>query len=171
MDYTIVYSNRKSINLSVKDGRLTVRAPKGVKKAKIAEVVAKNSEWIAKATARSLEIKKQYEIPHDEELALRRLAKTELKKKADYYASLMGLTYGRLTITGAKTRFGSCSSKGNISFSFHLMRYPEPAIDYVVVHELAHLRHLDHSPAFWRVVASVFPDYKERRALLKSSPL
>ena len=79
----------------------------------------------------------------------------------------MGLKYGRITITGAKTRFGSCSAKGNISFSFRLMKYPEAAIDYVVVHELAHLLELNHSQKFWNIVATVFPDYKERRKLLK----
>ena len=79
----------------------------------------------------------------------------------------MGLKYGRITITGAKTRFGSCSSKGNISYSFRLMKYPEAAIDYVVVHELAHILELNHSEKFWNIVASVFPDYKERRKLLK----
>ncbi len=170
MDYNIVYSSRKSISLTVKDGKLTVRAPRGVKKTKIEELVHNNRDWILRAIDRSLKVRDQYEVSHDEELALRKAAKKELKKKADYYATLMGLKYGRLTITGAKTRFGSCSSKGNISFSFHLMRYPESAIDYVVVHELAHVVHLNHSAAFWSVVSSVFPDYKERRALLKKPP-
>jgi predicted metal-dependent hydrolase len=79
----------------------------------------------------------------------------------------VGLKYGRITITGAKNRFGSCSSKGNIAFSYRLMLYPEAAIDYVVVHELAHLLEMNHSPAFYKIVESVMPDYKERRKLLK----
>ena len=83
------------------------------------------------------------------------------------YAKIMGLKYSRITITGAKTRFGSCSSKGNISYSYRLMFYPESAIDYVVVHELAHLIEMNHSQRFYAVIEKVLPDYKERIALLK----
>ena len=78
----------------------------------------------------------------------------------------MGAKYQRLTITGAKTRFGSCSSKGNISFSFRLMLYPEPAREYVVVHELAHLFEMNHSKQFYQIVEKYIPDYKERKKLL-----
>ena len=107
-------------------------------------------------------------ILNEENIAeLRKLAKKILKVKVAYYAEIMGLKYGRITITGAKTRFGSCSSKGNIAFSYRLMLYPEEAIDYVVVHELAHLLEMNHSPAFYKIVESVMPDYKERRKLLK----
>ena len=98
---------------------------------------------------------------------LRKTAKKTLPLKVAYYAKIMGLKYGRITITGAKTRFGSCSSKGNIAFSYRLMMYPDEAIDYVVVHELAHLKEMNHSPAFYRIIAKVLPDYKERIKLLK----
>jgi predicted metal-dependent hydrolase len=79
----------------------------------------------------------------------------------------MGIKYGRITITSARTRFGSCSSEGNISYSYRLMLYPEEAIDYVVVHELAHRREMNHSPRFYAIVERILPDYKERRKLLK----
>ena len=72
-----------------------------------------------------------------------------------------------ITITGARKRFGSCSGKNRLSFSWRLMDYPPAAIDYVVVHELAHIRHHNHSPAFYELVASVLPDYKKRQALLR----
>ena len=78
----------------------------------------------------------------------------------------MGLRPAGITITGARTRFGSCSSKRRISFSFRLMQYPPEAIDYVVVHELAHLRHMNHSAQFYALI-EYMPDYKARRALLK----
>ena len=104
---------------------------------------------------------------YDEE-HLRKQAKKVLKEKIEHYSKIMNLKHGRVTITCAKTRFGSCSSKGNISFSFRLMKYPEAAIDYVVVHELAHLVELNHSQRFWNIVASVFPDYKDRKKLLKT---
>ena len=79
----------------------------------------------------------------------------------------MGVAYTHIGITSAKTRFGSCSKKGSINYSYRLMLYPSAAWDYVVVHELAHLIHFDHSSAFWQTVAETLPDYKERAALLK----
>lgn len=79
----------------------------------------------------------------------------------------MGLRPAGITITGARTRFGSCSSKRRISFSFRLMQYPPEAIDYVVVHELAHLRHMNHSAQFYALIEQYMPDYKVRRAMLK----
>ena len=95
-------------------------------------------------------------------------AKNVLPDKVAYYAEIMGLKYGRITITSAKHRFGSCSSKGNLSFSYRLMMYPEAAIDYVVVHELAHIVEMNHSKAFYAVIEKVLPDYKERIKLLKN---
>ena len=79
----------------------------------------------------------------------------------------MGLNYGRITITSAKKRFGSCSSVGNISYSYRLMLYPEAAREYVVVHELAHLVEMNHSKKFYEVIAKILPDYKYRKKLLK----
>ena len=79
----------------------------------------------------------------------------------------MGLKYGRITITSAKGRFGSCSSEGNISFSCRLMTYPEAARDYVVVHELAHLVEMNHSKRFYSIIEKYMPDYKIRKRMLK----
>ena len=120
------------------------------------------------AIAKQEEKKKNHPEPSlDEESELRKCAKEILPLKTAYFANLMGLKYGRITITGAKTRFGSCSSKGNISYSFRLMTYPDEALDYVVVHELAHLVEMNHSPRFYNIVEQVLPDYKERKKLLK----
>ena len=83
------------------------------------------------------------------------------------WSAVMGVKPIRITVTGAKTRFGSCSGLNAVSFSYLLMRYPPEAIEYVVVHELAHIRHHDHSPAFWAEVETYLPDYRERRALLR----
>lgn len=75
----------------------------------------------------------------------------------------MGVSWEGLRVTGAKTRWGSCSAKGSVNFSWRLMAAPESCIDYVVVHELCHRLHFDHSPAFHAAVAAVFPDWKRRR--------
>ena len=79
----------------------------------------------------------------------------------------MGLKPQRISITKAKTRFGSCSSKKTISFSCFLLLYPPEAVDYVVVHELAHLKYMNHQKEFYRLIEQLMPDYKKRRALLK----
>ncbi len=168
MDYKIIYSGRKTISLCIKDGGLVVRAPHGTKKDRIERLIASHTDWINKHTKKQIEKNKKYESLTDEKISeLKRQAKKVLPAKAQYYANIMGLKYGRITITSAKTRFGSCSSKGNLSFSYRLMLYPDEAIDYVVVHELAHLVELNHSPEFYKIVEGVLPDYKESIKLLK----
>ena len=167
MDYEIIYSKRKTISLVIKEGKLIVRAPLGTKQSKIRELVEGHKSWIEKGIAKTIAKAEAQNISKEEEKLLRKSARAILPLKTQYYASKMGLKYGRITITGAKTRFGSCSSEGNISYSFRLMKYPDEAIDYVVVHELAHLVEMNHSDRFWSIVASVFPDYKARRKMLK----
>ena len=93
--------------------------------------------------------------------------KEVLPGKVTHYAAIMGVVPTSVKITAAKSRFGSCSGKNGICFSLYLMQYPEEAIDYVVVHELAHIRHHDHSSAFYAEVAKVMPDYRARMKLLK----
>ena len=96
-----------------------------------------------------------------------RRAREELPPKVAYYAQRMGLQPTGMTITSARTRFGSCSPKNRLCFSWRLMDYPEAAIDYVVVHELAHIVHKNHGPQFWALVERYMPDYRARRALLR----
>lgn len=79
-----------------------------------------------------------------------------------------GLCPTQVRITGARTRFGSCSSQGHICFSWRLMQYPPEAIDYVVVHELAHLRYMNHGAEFYALIARYLPDWKARRTLLRA---
>ncbi len=168
MDYKVVYSGRKTISLCVKDGVLTVKAPYGTKQKRIEELITSHEAWINKHIKKQKEKNEKYGNLTDEMIAeLRKAAKSILPLKVAHYAKIMGLKYGRITITSAKTRFGSCSSKGNIAFSYRLMMYPDEAIDYVVVHELAHLKEMNHSSAFYRIIANVLPDYKERIKLLK----
>ncbi|MDR1440494.1 MAG: M48 family metallopeptidase [Clostridiales bacterium] len=97
----------------------------------------------------------------------RRLARQSLGERLHEYAGLMGVAPSSMKITGAKTRWGSCSGKNTINFSWRLIMAPNDAIDYVVVHELAHIRQHNHSPAFWAIVAKHMPDYRLRRDSLK----
>ena len=87
--------------------------------------------------------------------------------KVKHYAGLMNVQYGRITIRNQKTRWGSCSSKGNLNFNCLLMLAPDEVVDYVVIHELCHLIEMNHSKAFWKQVEQMMPDYKKHRKWLK----
>ena len=96
----------------------------------------------------------------------RRAAKEYLPKAVERFAPLIGKSPKQVRITSAKTRWGSCSAKGGLNFSWRLMFAPPEEIDYVAVHELAHLIELNHSPRFWAIVEAILPDYRARRQAL-----
>ena len=145
-----------------------VRAPYQVSQSRIEAFVAGQQDWITAHRERCRQWQEQHPEPTEEErLDCIARAKEILPQKVEYYGRLMGLMPTGLTITDARKRFGSCSGKNRISFAWRLMRCPEKAIDYVVVHELAHIRHKNHGAAFYQLIASVLPDYKERIKLLK----
>lgn len=169
MVYEIIRSRRRTVALEVtREGRVLVRAPMAMPEAEIARFAAAHAAWLERAQARVQARQKAYPPLTDAQIAaLRQRAGEVLPGKVAHYAALMGVVPASVKITAARTRFGSCSGKNSLCFSLYLMRYPEAAIDYVVVHELAHIRHHDHSPAFYAEVARVMPDYKERARLLK----
>ena len=169
MEYDLIRSDRKTICLEVtKDGRVRVRAPRKLTQARIDRFVAEHRQWLEEALRRQQARQEAHPEPDDKEIRrLKALAQELLPLKAAAFAKQMGVSYAGITITGAKTRFGSCSPKNRLCFSWRLMQYPEEAIDYVVVHELAHLVHRNHGPDFHALVASILPDHKQQRALLK----
>lgn len=168
MEYTLIYSDRKTISISVKGAVVTVRAPRRTSKEIIDSFIIKNKKWIETHIEKERERIDKFETLSDKDIKeLKKTAKEYLSKKTEYYANIMGLKYGRITITGAKTRFGSCSSQGNISYSYRLMLYPEPARDYVVVHELSHIVEMNHSKRFYSIIEKIMPDYKSRKRMLK----
>jgi len=91
------------------------------------------------------------------------------QQKIAFWAAKMNVTYGRVTIRDQKTRWGSCSSQGNLNFNWRLLLMPEDVMEYVVVHELAHRREMNHSAAFWNIVEIYLPDYRTRRQWLKEN--
>ena len=99
--------------------------------------------------------------------ALKREAKLLIPERVRYYAAKLGITYGRVAIRAQHSRWGSCSSKGNLNFNCLLMLAPEGCRDYVVIHELCHRTHMDHSAEFWAEVERVMPDYKVFQRWLK----
>ena len=167
--YTLIRSDRRSVRLEIgRDGLLVVRAPRCTSAEQIRRIVETNRDWINRQMEKAAAWRAAHPEPNEEERkALIREAKAVLPEKVRHYAALMGVTPTGITVTSARTRFGSCSAKNRLSFSWRLMQYPEAAVDYVVVHELAHIRHHDHSPAFYACIAAVLPDHKARRALLR----
>ena len=171
MDYTVEYSNRKTIGIYIKGEKVIVRAPKRAPKKLINEFVLKNEEWIKTHLEKSIQKADFYDsITDEEKKKYKKLAKEYFTIKTREYADIMGIKYGRITITSAKKRFGSCSSEGNISYSYLLYLYPEAAREYVIVHELAHRVYMNHSPDFYRFIERYMPDYKLRKKLLSIAP-
>ncbi len=167
--YQLLRSARKTLSLEIRrDGRLVVRAPLRTTQRQIDEFIANHEAWIASNLEKQRRRREARPEPSDQEReALVRLAMERLPGRVTHFAAIMGLYPAGITITGARTRFGSCSGKNRICFSWRLMQYPEEAVDYVVVHELAHIRHKNHSPAFYACVEQVLPDWRERRQMLK----
>lgn len=123
-----------------------------------------------------MEEKQGHEEPAVEELIYlpevvtakdKRKARLLIEQRVAYYADRMGIAYGRISMRNQRTRWGSCSSDGNLNFNCRLLYMPLELVDYVVIHELAHRRHMNHSADFWNEVEKYLPDYKERRERLK----
>ena len=168
MEYKVIYSKRKTISISIENCEPVIKAPVGTDEKTLRKIVEKHSKWISSHVEyqrKKLALFK--DLTAEDINKLKKDAKIYFKEKTDYYAKIMDINYGRITITSAQKRFGSCSSKGDISFSYRLMLYPEAAREYVVVHELAHRKEMNHSKRFYDIISSVMPDYKERKLLLK----
>lgn len=170
-EYKLIRSHRKTISLKVlDDGALEVRSPLFVSRRTIDNFVLSHTAWIDKQRIRKKQRLAEHEALTKEKInELKLKAKEILPKKVQYYSALMGLKPNSVKITSAKKRFGSCSSKGGICFSYRLMLYPNDAIDYVVVHELAHLKHHNHSKQFYELVRQYIPNYKEKEKILKGN--
>lgn len=154
--YTLIRSNRKTIAIELRPGEIIVRAPVYATKEQIDAHVRSREQWIRKH---------QQTLPSVEPLSMeevRALAEQALKTippRVAHYARILGVTYGRITIRNQRTRWGSCSSKGNLNFNCMLMLTPPEVVDSVIVHELCHLIEMNHSDRFYREVLKVYPDY------------
>lgn len=169
MHYKIIRSDRKTLSVEItRELEVLVRAPRRASIATIERFVNENESWIVSHIKTAKERKERFPDPTEDEcLEYKKAALPYLTQRVAYYAPLMDVTPAGIKITNAKTRFGSCSSKNRICFSFRVMQYPKEFIDYVVVHELAHIKHHDHSREFYGFIASVMPDYKRREKIVK----
>ncbi len=170
MEYEIIRSSRKTAAIQIKDGRVIVRAPHFASNKDIRGFVESNSEWISKHLAMSEERRAEasYKLSQAELKALYSKAAEVIPERVEYFAPLVGVRYGRITIRRQRTKWGSCSSKGNLNFNCLLMLAPPEVIDGVVVHELCHLKEMNHSERFYAEVNRVYPGYAESREWLKA---
>ena len=171
--YRLIRSNRKTLAIQVSaSGQVTVRAPRTMSDTTIENFLTQKESWILKHLSHAAsepvpspgenrplsDFRRSYYMES---------ARKIFKRKTAAYAKKMSVTYGRITIWEQKTRWGSCSSKGNLNFNWKLVLLAPELLDYVVVHELAHRREMNHSKNFWKIVEAELPDYRERRRRLK----
>ena len=169
MEYELIKSRkRRTIEMSINDeGKLVVRAPQNTARSEIDAFVEKHRLWAEKHMKLKKERIKKYSVSPEEEENIKKNALPYLKERTEYFSAIMGLEPTGVRITSAKKRFGSCSAKNSICYSWRLMLYPKEAIDYVVVHELARIAHKNHGPQFYALIEKYLPDYKEREKLLR----
>lgn len=169
-EYKLIRSNRKTLCLQIgEDLTLIARAPMRMSKAEIEAFIEQKSSWIDKNTELKRKQNEQYptQLTSEETTALIEKAKTLLPQRIEYYSKLMGLAPTGVKITAAKKRFGSCNGKNSICFSLYLMQYPPEAIDYVIVHELAHIKYKSHGKDFYALIEKYMPDFRRREKMLK----
>lgn len=175
MQVTVIRSKRRTVAIQVKaDLQLVVRAPFGTTEKEIDRILKGNAAWIEKHLALAREkaaMQKNREVKRLTDEEIQELADRALKYipgRVAFFAEKVGVSYGRITIRNQKTRWGSCSSKGNLNFNCLLMLAPPEVLDYVVVHELCHRKEMNHSKAFWAEVEKVLPDYRTHVKWLKN---
>ena len=168
LTYQLIRSERKTVSLQItQEGELVVRAPKRMAKAEIDRFVESKRGWIEKHLRQTEpDVPKMTEAEFD---TLVRHALEVIPEVVARFAPVVGVTYGRITIRNQRTRWGSCSGKGNLNFNCLLMRTPDDVLEYVVVHELCHRKEMNHSPKFWAEVERVLPNYRESRRWLKEN--
>lgn len=174
-EYTVIRSDRRTLGLQIRpDGTVLVRAPRFASVASVRRFVDEHAEWVEKHLKKINAVSdgnsfKDGKLKEEELKALAERAKQIIPQRVAYYAPIIGVSYGRITIRNQKTRWGSCSSAGNLNFNCLLMLTPDEVIDSVVVHELCHRKYMDHSADFYHEVLKAFPDYRKWNHWLKEN--
>lgn len=167
------HSERRSMGLEIRqDGRIIARVPNRIADSCVRVFLEGHKKWLRQKSA-MVELKRSERhstgAPVYETLTAREknMIRTKITFSVEYYSKVMGVTYGRISIRNQKTRWGSCSLEGNLNFNYQLAYLPDELMDYVVVHELAHRRHMNHSTVFWQEVEKYYPEYKKCRKALQ----
>lgn len=165
----IIHSNRRTLALQITaDGRVVARAPLHMTDCDILRFAESKADWIeAHMARRSAAGDAMRPFTREEMQSMAERAHEIIPERVAYYAPLIGVSVGRITIRFQHTRWGSCSAKGNLNFNAVLAALDDDLIDYVVIHELCHRRQMNHSSRFWSCVERFCPDWRSRRDRLK----
>lgn len=171
-DVCIIRSDRRTVSIIIeRDLTVTVRAPRWMTDRDIEKILCEKAAWIERhrqiAKRRISEADTMAPLSEQEKKVCRAKTGALLSELVPLWAERIGVTYTRITVRFQKTRFGSCSSRGNLSFHGLLCRMPRQVAEYIVVHELCHRKHMNHSAAFWAEVARHYPTYREARRWIK----
>lgn len=173
MEYILKRSNRKTVAITItREPNVLVRAPLHTKVSEIETMLSAHSGWIEQKLAqmRDLAERRQATALTPAQIALlKQKAALCLPPKVYFFSKRMGVMPTGIKITSAATRWGSCSGRNSLCFSYRVMLLPEEAIDSIVVHELAHIRVKNHGPAFYREVETYLPDYRKRMAAIRAA--
>ncbi len=175
IEYTLKVSKRaRRMRLAIYcDGGFVVTAPRNISNNIIEQFIIKKSQWILdkleyfKSISSKINVKgtkNDYANHKNQSLAL-------AEKRIEYFNKIYGFKFNKINIKNQKTRWGSCSRKGNLNFNYKIALLPERLADYIIVHELCHLKEFNHSQKFWNLVAVAIPDYLEIRNELRKSGL
>lgn len=168
----LVRSKRKTVSIEVdREGRVMVRAPWWMSHERIMSFVQQKSSWIQSAIEKQSTLPSPVSVTNEEKERLRSMSLLTIPPRVAYWSNLTGLKFSSIRITSAKKRFGSCSAKNSLCFSLFLANYPQDLVDYVIVHELCHTKVHNHSSAFYALVESILPDWKDRERRLRKAPL
>lgn len=168
-EYRVIKSKRKTAAIEIDENcNLILRVPLRYSQKTVEKLLSDHTEWIEKHMIIQREKQKNKIVLSDEQInSLKEKARNIIPERVEYYSKIMGLKISGIKITSAQKRFGSCSGKNSLCFSYILMQYPMEAVDYVVVHELAHIVYKNHGKDFYRLIEKYLPDYKLREKMLK----
>ena len=178
MDIVVIRSDRRSFAIEIgMDKKIKVRVPRRASKAQIEEMLKAKHDWILKTldkieqgnTAEARDYEEAKPLSSEEVKKLKKEARNHLASMTEYWAEKIGVSYGRISIRGQKTRWGSCSSKGNLNYNYLLLLCPDEVAEYVVIHELCHRIHMNHSKRFWEKIEEFCPNYRQARKWLKQN--
>lgn len=168
MEYRVIRSDRKTTALHITpQGEVIVRCPRRMPRQTIQALVESKAAWIATHLARLKSLPSAPVLTEEELQELTLKARQLISQRVSHYAGLLDVSYGRITVRRQRSRWGSCSSSGNLSFNCLLMLAPAQVLDYVIVHELCHRKEMNHSSRFWAEVERLCPDYPLHRQWLR----
>lgn len=173
VEYTLKVSKRaRRLRLAIYcDGNFVVTVPRNMSESIIERFIIKKSQWILDKLEYFKNFPRQEfeKGTHKNYLKYKYLALILVRKQIELFNSHYGFKFNKINIKNQKTRWGSCSRKGNLNFNYKIVLLPKRLADYIIVHELCHLKEFNHSQRFWNLVAQLIPDYLDIKRELKKS--